>query len=44
MFLAYTAKPGSASHDSLQLLATWAATHEQAPASTPAPSELSEGH
>lgn len=43
MFLAYTAKPGTVSHDSLQLLATWAATHEQAPASTPAPSELSEG-
>jgi transcriptional regulator with XRE-family HTH domain len=27
----YTATPGSASHDSLQMLATWAATNDQAP-------------
>ena len=27
--IAYTAPPGSASHDGLQLLATWAATHGQ---------------
>ena len=28
LFLAYTAEPGSASHDGLQLLANWAATDE----------------
>lgn len=43
MFLAYTAKAGTASHDSIQLLATWAATHKQSLAYKPAPSELSEG-
>ena len=29
LFLAYTAEPGSASHDGLQLLANWAATDER---------------
>ena len=28
LFLAYTAEPGTASHDGLQLLATWAATDD----------------
>jgi hypothetical protein len=32
----YTAKPGTPSHDSLQMLATWAATNDQAP-SEPTP-------
>ena len=27
----YTATPGSASHDSLQMPATWAATNDEAP-------------
>ena len=26
---AYTAEPGTPSHDGLQLLASWAATHQQ---------------
>ena len=30
LLTAYTAKPGTPSHDSLQLLATWAATNDQA--------------
>jgi transcriptional regulator with XRE-family HTH domain len=30
LLLAYTAEPGSASHDGLQLLANWAATNDQA--------------
>jgi len=29
LFLAYTAEPGSASHDGLQMLASWAATDDQ---------------
>lgn len=29
--IAYTAEPGSPSHDSLQLLANWAATHDHTP-------------
>ena len=29
LFLAYTAEPGTASHDGLQLLATWAATDDE---------------
>jgi transcriptional regulator with XRE-family HTH domain len=41
MFLAYTAKPGSASHDGLQLLATWAATQQQ---THPNASELPDVH
>ncbi len=44
MFLAFTAKPGTVSHDSLQLLATWAATHSRTHSRAPEPSELSEGH
>lgn len=44
LFLAYTAKAGTVSHDNLQLLAAWAATHEQTHPRTSAPSELSEGH
>ena len=30
LLTAYTAKPGTPTHDSLQLLATWAATNDQA--------------
>jgi hypothetical protein len=30
LLIAYTAAPGTASHDSLQLLATWAATDASA--------------
>jgi transcriptional regulator with XRE-family HTH domain len=30
LLTAYTAKPGTASHDGLQMLATWAATHDEA--------------
>jgi transcriptional regulator with XRE-family HTH domain len=33
--IAYTAPPGSASHDGLQLLATWAATHDHTPQHQP---------
>jgi transcriptional regulator with XRE-family HTH domain len=42
LFLAYTAEPGSASHDGLQLLANWAATNDQATQTEPVPTESTE--
>ena len=42
LFLAYTAEPGSASHDGLQLLANWAATNDQAARTSPVPTESTE--
>jgi transcriptional regulator with XRE-family HTH domain len=42
LFLAYTAEPGSASHDGLQLLANWAATNDQAAQTASAPTESTE--
>ena len=42
LLLAYTAEPGSASHDGLQLLANWAATSDQAAQAAPVPTESTE--
>ncbi|MBT2551755.1 helix-turn-helix transcriptional regulator [Arthrobacter sp. ISL-5] len=40
LFIAFTAQPGTPSHDNLQLLASWAATTNQAQAmGTPSPSD-----
>jgi len=43
LFLAYTAEPGSASHDGLQLLANWAATSDTATAAAAGSAATSEG-
>lgn len=44
LFLAYTARPGTPSHDNLQLLASWAATAGHAPvAESPSPSRGADG-
>ena len=42
LLIAYTAQPGSASHDGLRLLATWAATDDQATQGTLLPSDTSD--
>jgi hypothetical protein len=39
LFIAYTAKPGSPSHDGLQLLASWAATNDHEARISFAPTE-----
>jgi hypothetical protein len=43
LFLAYTAEPGSASHDGLQLLANWAATDDQIARTSPVATEATDG-
>jgi len=44
LFLAYTARPGTPSHDNLQLLASWAATNQQDTATeAPQPSRGADG-
>jgi transcriptional regulator with XRE-family HTH domain len=40
LMLAYTASPGSPSHEKLQLLANWTATGQQTSASPPAPTSM----
>jgi hypothetical protein len=42
--LVYTADPGSASADALRLLASWAATQDEAPAAADAPTGGPRGH
>jgi transcriptional regulator with XRE-family HTH domain len=44
LFIAFTAEPGSASHDGLRLLASWAATNDQAEGiPQPVPTEANDG-
>ena len=43
LLLAYTAEPGSASHDALQLLASWAATDDQVARTSPGATETTNG-
>ena len=43
LLLAYTAEPGSPSHERLQLLATWAATSDEAGSASPVPTDATDG-
>ena len=43
LFLAYTADPGSASQDGLQLLASWAATADQTTRASAVATEAPDG-
>jgi hypothetical protein len=43
LFIAYTAEPGSASGDGLQLLASWAATSDQVARTAPVPTQAKDG-
>jgi hypothetical protein len=41
--LAYTAEPGSPSHERLQLLTSWAATSDEAASASPVPTDATDG-
>ena len=43
LLLAYTAEPGSPSHERLQLLASWAATSDEAASASPVPTDAPDG-
>jgi hypothetical protein len=43
LLLAYTAEPGSPSHERLQLLASWAATSDEAGNPSPVPTDATDG-
>jgi hypothetical protein len=43
LLLAYTAEPGSPSHERLQLLASWAATSDEAGSASPVPIDATDG-